>query len=209
LKDGHIIVHDAIHNGVKDSARTQPQEILARFQRLPQLLQPARLSMPHGNEKVRPYEEEDLAELNDLLGIDVAGRLEHQKKRIAVPFELGPLVRFNRVFHGQLVEIELASNALELVRSRFIEAEPHERAVIAARPGCCLGRVCTGAAVPVFVDPAVDDHGLNPSAMAFLRIGGWPLVFFRASSSCGTLLAQLTASGKTRQSQISRLRVPA
>ena len=76
-------------------------------------------------------------------------------------------MRFDRVLHGQLVETKLASNALELVWCRFVEADPHEGAVIVARPGCGLDRVFTGATVSIFVDPAVDDHGSNPSAMAF------------------------------------------
>jgi hypothetical protein len=100
FNDGYIIVYDEIHNGMKYSARPQPQEILTRFQRLPQLLQTARLSMSHSNEKARPHEEQDLAQFDDLLGIDVTGRLEHQKKQIFVSFELGPLVRFDSVFHG-------------------------------------------------------------------------------------------------------------
>jgi hypothetical protein len=47
--------------------------------------------MPHGHEKVRSHEEENLAEFDDFLVIDVTGRLEHQKQRLSVPLELGPI----------------------------------------------------------------------------------------------------------------------
>ena len=63
--------------------------------------------MPDRHHEVRAGEYVQLAEL-DLLGlVEVAGRPQHGEQGVAVALQLGALVRRDRVLHGQRVQAEL------------------------------------------------------------------------------------------------------
>ena len=54
------------------------------------------------DDKVLAGKHMDLAELNLLQMVQVPGGAQHQEQRVAVVFQLGPLVSGERVLHGQV-----------------------------------------------------------------------------------------------------------
>ena len=71
---------------------------------------------------------EDLADLDHLVVVDVAGGLQHEEERVAVHLELRALVRLDRVLDRQRVEAELAPRPRRTPRSRrLVQADPDER----------------------------------------------------------------------------------
>jgi len=56
-----------------------------------------------GDHEVLAEKRQDLAQLNDLVGVHVASRLQHHEEGVAVDLELRALVGVDRVLHGQLV----------------------------------------------------------------------------------------------------------
>ena len=54
------------------------------------------------------------------------------RQRVVVDLELRPLVGVDRVLDRELVEVELAAHAVELLLGRLVQPEPHERAVALA-----------------------------------------------------------------------------
>ena len=114
--------------------------------------------MAHRDDEAVADEDEDFAELDPLLGIDPAGRLQDDEERIAVDLELRPLVRLDRVLDGQLVEAELAADRLELLLGWLVQADPGEDTFA---PALLVGvferdRLCAPASV--LVDRLIDDH---------------------------------------------------
>ena len=79
-------------------------------------------------------EEHQLADLDHLLGVDVAGGLDDDEEGLAVELDLGPLVGLDRVLDRQLVQVELARDRLELLGRGLEDAEPDE-AVLAVLGG--------------------------------------------------------------------------
>ena len=82
--------------------------------------------------KPSPDEDQDLAELDGLLRVEVARGLQDDEERVVVRLELGPLVGLDGVLDGELVELELAPHRLELLFGRLEEPDPPEGAVSAA-----------------------------------------------------------------------------
>ena len=80
--------------------------------------------------KPSPMKNEDLAELDRLLGIQVARGLEDEEERVAVDLELRPLVCLDRVLDRQLVQLELPAYGVELLRRRLVDADPDESVVM-------------------------------------------------------------------------------
>ena len=65
-----------------------------------------------------------LAELDLLDLVQVPGGLEDDEQRVAVPLELRPLVRLDRVLDGELGQVEQLGQLTELLRLRPVEAQP-------------------------------------------------------------------------------------
>jgi len=74
----------------------------------------------HRDDEVVAEEDQDLAELDHLGGIDVAGRLQHHEDRVVVDIELRSLVRRDGVLYSQLVQLELPLDRLELLLGRLV-----------------------------------------------------------------------------------------
>jgi hypothetical protein len=74
-----------------------------------------RFAVPDRDDESLADEDQDLAELDRPLGLEVAGRLEHDEERVAVHLELRTLVCVDRILDGQLMEIELSTNRVELL----------------------------------------------------------------------------------------------
>ena len=103
-------------------------------------------------------EDQDLAELDDLLLVDVARGLEHDEDRVAVEVELGPLVCVDRVLDGELVEVELPLDGVELGRGRLVEPDPDERVVVDAVRERLIEAERLLLPLPFAVEREIDDH---------------------------------------------------
>jgi hypothetical protein len=62
------------------------------------------------------------------------GGLDDDEEGVAVELDLRSLVRFDRVLDGQLVQVELAGDRLELPGAGLVDAEPDETVVLAGGP---------------------------------------------------------------------------
>ena len=108
--------------------------------------------------KSAPDEHHDLVDLDDLFGVDVAGRLEHDEQAVAVALELRPLVGVDGVLDGEGVEVEGPGDVVELVRRRLVQTDPDEAAAAPADAQGVLQGDGTRPPLAVLVDGAVDDH---------------------------------------------------
>ena len=94
--DGPVVVHDPVHDGVQDGLRPTPQELGVGFEALAHHAHVRRLAVADGDNEVRTEEDVDLAELDPLHLVEVAGGLVHDKQRPAVALQFGPLVGVQR-----------------------------------------------------------------------------------------------------------------
>ena len=117
-----------------------------------------RLAVSHGDDEPVSEEEQDLAELDDVFGLDVAGRLEDEEERIAVDLELRPLMSVNRILDRELVEGELSPHCIELILVRLVQPDPDEGVATLRRLERLLEREIAVVPKSILVDGAVDDH---------------------------------------------------
>ena len=137
LDDRLVVVHDLVDDRVAGRRRCRSRAAPARSSRpLRALVQRARLAVADRDHERAADEDVDLAGLDDLVGVDVAGRLEDHEQRVVVDLELRALVRLDRVLDRQLVKAELPAHRVELLGLGLEQPEPHERAVTPA----CLAR---------------------------------------------------------------------
>ena len=148
-------------------------------------------------------EDEDLAELDDLGRVDVAGGLQHDEDHLAVDLELRPLVGVDRVLDRERVQVELALRASRTPprsartgRSRRT-APGSWRAVVGV-----LELHLAVAPASVLVDRAVDDHasGLwrrrrasSTASLAVARLAGVRGLLAARPSSAAQLGPRLDA----------------
>jgi hypothetical protein len=104
-------------------------------------------------------ENQQLADLDHLLGIDIMGGLDDDEERLAVALDLRPLVGLDRVLDSQLVQVELAGDRLELLCCGFDHPEPNEGAILPCRFAGIVQAQAAVAASALLVDGAVGDHG--------------------------------------------------
>ena len=104
------------------------------------------LAVADGDDEAGVDEEHQLADLDHLVGVDVASGLDDDEEGVAVELDLGPLVGFDRVLDRQLVQVELAGDRLELLGRGLQDAEPDEGAVALRprRPRRAAGRLASG-----------------------------------------------------------------
>ena len=137
LDDVHVVVDDAVDDRVQHGAgpwRRRSGRFSSRSRTsCSPLACPWRTVMTNAS----------VDEHHDLAGLDVgvarlaleAQRLEHHEQRVAVELELRPLMGVDRVLDGELVQLELAPDGVELLFGRLDHPEPRERPVAAAGLG--------------------------------------------------------------------------
>ncbi len=152
-----VSVDDVVEDRVERHPRPVPEQLRPPLDPLADLAQ-ATVAVADGDDEAGVDEEHQLADLDHLLGVHVAGGLDDDEQGLAVELDLGPLVGLDRVLDRQLVEVELAGDRLELLRRRFDDAEPDEAPVVALGGGARLVEGEVVAAATVLVDGAVDDH---------------------------------------------------
>ena len=154
--DGRVVVHHLVDDRVHDRGRSAGDQVGPGLDAAADVAQRAGLAVADDDDEAVADEHVDLAHL-DLLGlVDVAGGLEHDEDRLVVHLELGSLVRVQSVLDGELVELELAPDDVELFVGRLVETEPDEG--VLALTGC--GHIgegeLTGLALPALVQRAID-----------------------------------------------------
>jgi len=100
----------------------------------------------------------ELAELDALDLVDVAGGLEHDEVAAGMAVELRALVAMVRVLDRGRVELELVGDSRELVGGRPVHADPGHAAALARQLGDDVERGRVVGAGAVDVDRRVD-HG--------------------------------------------------
>src|ERR671910_2607941 len=155
---GPVVINDTVHDGVQDRLGSTAQVLGVGFQLLAYPAQVRRLAVAHAHYEVFSHKEVDFAELDPLLLVQVAGRLEHDKERIPVALQLVPLVGVRRILDRQPVQAELPGDGRELLYRRLVEAAPCNPAPVS---DCLIGllegyRLGGGGGVPV--DGIFPDH---------------------------------------------------
>src|SRR5215208_1075514 len=107
---GYVVVNDTVHYGVQDRLWSTAQVLGVGLKLLAYSAQVRRLSVAHAHHEIFSNKEVDFAELDPLLLVQVAGRLEHDEERIPVALQLGPLVGVRRILDRQPVQAELPSD---------------------------------------------------------------------------------------------------
>ena len=118
-------------------------------------------------------EDHDLADLDELVAVDVARGLQHDEQRVAaVDLELGALVAVDGVLDRQRVQLEVLADGLDDARARVVQADPDE-AVLAGVGLAQRGLELDAPAEPLaaLVEAAVDD-GRADLLLAQLRVRG-------------------------------------
>ena len=163
VDDGRVVVDDLVDDRPDDRRRAAPRRSSGcsssrRRAGASSLASPWRtaITYPVADEEV------DLAELDLLLGVVVAGGPQHDEQRVLVVLELRPLVRVRPRPRGQLVQAEHLADALELLVARAPSA-PARRTRRRRRRAWPPPRAASGPlvlALPVAVVGAVDDHAV-------------------------------------------------
>ena len=125
-----VRVDDVVGDGVQHGARPAPQQFGVVLGVLAHQTQRRRLAVTDVDEEAVADEHLDLAELDLLHVVEVAGRLEHQEDRLVVELQLGHLVGLEGVFDRQRMELEGGADLGELGLGRLEQADPDERLAV-------------------------------------------------------------------------------
>jgi hypothetical protein len=113
----------------------------------------------HRHHEVLSDEDVDLAELDGLGLVHVAGGAQDDEERSVVALDLGPLVRLDGVLDGQRVQPELRGHGGELLLGGRVQPDPRQPALPANRLVRFVEGGRLGGPAPVHVDGVVHDHG--------------------------------------------------
>src|SRR5918998_4120878 len=167
---GPVVVNDTVHSGVQDGLGSTAQVLGVGLQLLAYPAQVRRLAVAYAHYEVFPHKEVDFAELDPLLLVQAAGRLEHDKERIPVVLQLGPLVGVRRILDRQPVQAELPGDGGELLCRRLVEADPCNPAPVSNGLIGLLEGYRLGGTVAVHVDGIVHDHSRIIRPRPFLLV---------------------------------------
>lgn len=79
-----VVVDDSVHHRVEHGARAQSQHLRVRLHAPAHVAERAGRPVADGDQKFGAGEDQDLAEFNVLLFVDVAGRLQHHEQGVVV-----------------------------------------------------------------------------------------------------------------------------
>src|SRR5215204_4931513 len=158
-----VVVDDPVEDRVQHRPGAEAEQVGPALDPLADVAEGAGRLVADRDHELGADEEHDLAELDGVVGVDVAGGLEDHEQGVVVDLELGPLVGVDGVLDGQLVQVELAPDRVELRLVRLVQPDP-DKGVVGV-PG--LVRLVQGhlarPALAVLADRAVDDHaGIVP-----------------------------------------------
>src|SRR5215213_154716 len=107
---GGVLIDYLVHDAVKDSFWSEPQEIRLRFQTAADARKIGTLGVLDGDDKPVASDHVQLTELDLLTPVDIAGRTKHGKQDCAVPLKLGPLVGGDGIIDDQMVQPKFGRN---------------------------------------------------------------------------------------------------
>ena len=116
--------------------------------------------MPDGEHEVGADEHVDLAEVDLLDVVEVAGGAQHHEQGVAVAFQLGPLVGDDRVLDGQLVQPELLGHGQQLRLGRPVQPDPGHGVRLVAQALVGLGQRRGAVDPPAVPVDGGGDHAL-------------------------------------------------
>jgi hypothetical protein len=70
------------------------------------------------------HEDVDLAKLDLFDVVEVTSGPKHDEQRVVITFDLGPLMRVDRILDGQRMQLELGGEPLDLVLIGSVQADP-------------------------------------------------------------------------------------
>ena len=152
--------------------------------------------MPHRNHVVRADEQVGLPHHH--LFPDQLRGIEHHEDRIAVGFQLGPLVGVQGVLHGQVVQPERLLDLAQQRQVRFVQAQPDEGAGVGQNAGDGVEFDRTQL-LAVAIGCAIDD-GAHGNSVVEMRNRNKSVTLYASASSIarhfrGTIRPGSPASG--------------
>ena len=125
---------------------------------LADLAERAALAVADRHDEVGPGEDHHLADLDELLRVDVARRLQHAEERVVVHLDLRPLGGVGIVLDGEWMEPEMRGDGVDDLGARVLQADPGEAVGAAARLRKRRLQLNPAALpLPALVETAVDD----------------------------------------------------
>ncbi len=110
-----IVVDYPVEDGVVEDGRgATPQEVGLSLHELPDAFQVELRPVANGDDEVGANEDVELAELDRLSRVEVAGGAQDDEERAIVALQLRPLVGFDGILHRELVQAELLGDPAEL-----------------------------------------------------------------------------------------------
>ena len=133
---GGVAVDDRVQDRVQHRLGPEAQQVGVALHAAADRGQVGGLAVADGEHEVRADEHVDLAELDLLDLVQVAGGAQHHEQGVAVAFQLGSLVGDDGVLDRQLVQAELLGDGQQLRLGRPVEPDPGHRArLVAQAPG--------------------------------------------------------------------------
>ena len=156
--DRRVSVDHGVEDGVEHRLGAEREQLGSAFETAAHNRQVGAFGMSQSDDEVGADEHVQFAELDFFFVIEIACGPQHQKQRAVVPLDLGSLMRVDRIFDGQLMQIELVSQRFELGIVGAIQPDPRHRSCVALEVGVRLSEG-SGARDPasVDVDRIVDD----------------------------------------------------
>ena len=158
VEDGEVAVDDRVHQRVEHVGGAEPQQIRLLFAALADVHEPAP-RIPSNRDDVAPADE-----YRHLAGVQFVvldlDRVHDDEDRVAVLFDLGPLVAVAGVLDGELVQTEHFLHRFDLGGVGILQRDPDET----VRPADVLADLADGDVgdlFPVLVGRAVDEHPLD------------------------------------------------
>ena len=104
--DDGVVVDDLVGDRVQHRSGTPLHALRIGLERPANVGQRGCRTVADGDHEVGADEHHQLADLDDLVTVDVPGRLEHDEQAVAVPLELRALVGVDGVLDGERVQVE-------------------------------------------------------------------------------------------------------
>ena len=108
---GLVVIDDAVGDRVEDGARADAEQVRMRLEIQPDVVQRAGGAMTDRDHELRAHEHHDLADLHELVAVDVARGLQHEEQRLSVHLQLGALMRVDGVLDSQRVQVEVLGDS--------------------------------------------------------------------------------------------------
>jgi hypothetical protein len=164
VDDRLVVVDDEIENAVQRECRPLRQQFGFAFETGAHMTVGQRCAVAYGDQIAGTDESMGFAEAD--VAVQQLGGVHGQEQRVAVGFDLRPLMRVLGVFDREIVQAEFLLQFVEQGFLRLVQADPDEAAVVDGEGVADLVEADIGAR-------AVAVHGAIDDALRERRSGGW------------------------------------